>query len=128
MFSRFTLRGRRTRYRRDTDLLRGKYVDRSTGRHLVLILVLMICVIIDAASTLYILDNGGTEANPIMNSALQRGVGWFLAIKLGPLPVAFLLLSIHRYFPWVRGALFFLVVVYGLLALYHAYLLLRILL
>ena len=126
MFSRFTLRGRRTNIRRDTDGLRGRYIDRSTGRHLVLILILMICIFLDAASTLYILDHGGNEVNPIMASALQRGVGWFLMVKLGPLPLAFLLLSIHRYFSWVRYALIFLVLVYGTLALYHISLLARI--
>lgn len=126
MFSRFTLRGRRIRIRRDLDTLRGRYIDRSTGRHLVLILILMICIFLDAASTLYILDHGGNEVNPIMESALQRGVGWFLLVKLGPLPLAFLLLSIHRYFSWVRFALIFLVLVYGTLALYHILLLTRI--
>jgi hypothetical protein len=125
MFSRFTLRGRRTRIRRDTDLLRGRYIDRSTGRHLLLILILMLCITLDAMSTLYILDNGGNEVNPIMESALQRGVGWFLMIKLVPLPIAFLLLSIHRYFTWVRWALVALVLIYGSLAMYHLVLLAR---
>lgn len=126
MFSRFTLRGRRTRIRRDTDMLRGRYIDRSTGRHLALILLLMIFITLDAMSTLYILDNGGTEVNPLMERALQRGVGWFLMIKLGPLPIAFLLLSIHRYFVWVKSALILLVVIYGTLALYHLSLLTKI--
>ena len=127
MFSRFTLRGRRTRIRRDADALRGRYIDRTAGRHLVLILVLMVFITLDAMSTLYILDNGGNEVNPLMERALQRGVSWFLLVKLGPLPIAFLLLSIHRYFSWVRLALIFLVLVYGTLALYHISLLAKIL-
>ena len=126
MFSRFTLRGRRTRIRRDADLGRGRYIDRSTGRHLALIVLLMVFITLDALSTLHILDQGGNEVNPLMENALQRGVGWFLMIKLVPLPVAFLLLSIHRYFRWVRWALLALVAVYGSLALYHVSLLLRI--
>ena len=121
--SRFTLRGRRAQIRRDLDLMRGRYVDRSSGRHLALILVLLILVTLDAGSTLYILEHGGRELNPLMDRALRRGVGWFLAFKLAPLPLAFLLLSIHRYFRWVRAALGILVVVYGTLALYHLYLL-----
>ncbi len=126
MFSRFTLRGRRTRHRRDSDMLYGRYIDRSTGRHLALILLMMVFITLDAMSTLYIIDNGGNEVNPIMERALQRGVGWFLMVKLGPLPVAFLLLSIHRYFTWVRWALVGLVLVYGTLAIYHISLLMKI--
>ncbi|MBD3222848.1 hypothetical protein GF314_16595 [bacterium] len=127
MLSAYSLRGRRTRIRRDTDLLRGRYVDRSTGRHLILIVLLMLFVSLDAASTLWIIDRGGTEANPVMANTLERGVGWFLLVKLGPLPLAFTLLSVHRYFGWVKAALALLVVVYGALMIYHFTILARIL-
>ncbi|MEZ4386225.1 MAG: DUF5658 family protein [Candidatus Krumholzibacteriia bacterium] len=127
MFSPFSLRGQRTRIRRETDFLRGRYVDRSTGRHLVLLLLLLLFVTLDAASTLFIIENGGNEVNPLMNATLQRGVGWFLLVKLGPLPLAFALVSVHRYFRWVRLALATLLVVYGVLMGYHLLLLVRIL-
>ncbi|HOX24593.1 MAG TPA: DUF5658 family protein [Candidatus Krumholzibacteria bacterium] len=126
IFSRFTLRGHRARIRRRADFARGRYVDRSTGGHLGSILLLLIFIVLDAASTLYILERGGSEVNPLMANALDRGVGWFLLIKLAPLPVAFLLLSIHRYFRWVRAALILLVVVYGVLAIHHLALLAKI--
>jgi len=125
--SRYTLRGRRVRIRREGDLARGRYVDRSSGSHLLLILLLLTLITADAASTLFILENGGTEVNPLMVHTLERGVGWFLLVKLGPLPLAFLLLSVHRYFGWVRAALGFLVTVYGLLLLYHIHLTIKIL-
>lgn len=128
MLSAYTLRGRRTRVRRDTDFLRGRYVDRSTGRHLLLLVLLMLFVTLDAMSTLYILENGGTEANPLMETTLERGVGWFLMVKLGPLPLAFTLFSVHRYFGWVKVGLTLLVVVYGGLMLYHFWILVRIML
>ena len=126
LFSRFTLIGRRIALRRNADLLRGRYIDRAAGGYLALILVLLVLIVLDAASTLYISRNGGTEVNPIMDHALRRGVGWFLAIKLAPLPLAFLLLSIHRYFHWVRTVLTTLVLIYSGLALYHVSLLLKI--
>lgn len=128
VLSRFTLRGRRSTIRRSFDLLRGRYVDRSSGGHLALIVTLLILITVDTASTLYILAHGGKELNPLMDNALRKGTGWFLLCKFGPLPVAFLMLSIHRYFRWVRATLGFLVAVYGLLSLYHLYLLARILL
>lgn len=126
MFSSHSFRGRRVRIRRDTDFLRGRYVDRSTGGHLLLILLLLLFVTLDAMSTLVILERGGTEVNPLMNATLQRGVGWFLLVKLGPLPLAFALLSVHRYFRWVRLALGMLVAVYGVLMLWHVTLLVKI--
>lgn len=126
MLSRFTLRGKRSRIRRDFDLERGRYVDRSRGRYLGLILVLIVFIAIDALSTLYIIAQGGTEANPIMDSTLELGVGWFLLVKLGPLPAAFILLSVHRYYRWVRFALFALAAIYTTLMLYHISLLLKI--
>jgi len=127
MFSSFSLRGRRIRIRRDTDLLRGRYVDRSTGRHLVFVVLLLLFVSLDALSTLFIIERGGSEVNPLMDATLRRGVGWFLLVKLGPLPLAFALLSVHRYFSWVKVALGALVAIYGALMLYHMSLLARIL-
>lgn len=125
LLSRFSLRGRRTWIRRDTDGLRGRYVDRSTGRHLLAVVLLLVFVSLDALSTLLLLEQGHGEANPLMDATLRKGVGWFLLVKLGPLPLAFALLSVHRYFRWIRHALGLLVVVYGCLMLYHASLLLR---
>ena len=126
--SRFTLRGRRAEIRRKLDILRGRYVDRSSGGHLALIVWLLILIAVDTGSTLIILAYGGRELNPLMDSVLRQGLGWFLLCKFGPLPVAFLMLSIHRYFRWVRATLIALTVVYGVLALYHLYLLAKIVL
>ncbi len=126
LLSKFSLVGRRFHIRRDTDFLRGRYVDRSSGIHLALILTLLIFITLDAASTLYILSHGGTEVNPFMDRALRKGVGWFLLIKLGPLPIAFFLLSVHRYFNWVRYLMYGLAAIYGALMCYHLFLLLKI--
>ena len=126
LLSKFSLVGRRFQIRRDTDFLRGRYVDRSNGIHLAVILTLLIFIALDAASTLYILSHGGTEVNPFMDRALRKGVGWFLLIKLGPLPIAFFLLSVHRYFNWVRFLMYGLTGIYGALMCYHLFLLFRI--
>ncbi len=125
--SRFTLRGNRRRIRRQDDLRRGRYVDRADGPYLGGIVALVVLIVLDAVSTLFILSRGGTEENPLMASLIARGSAWFLLVKLGPLPVAFLLLSVARYFGWTRWALTTMVLVYGVLAGYHVYLLLQIL-
>ncbi len=125
--SRFTLRGNRRRIRRQDDFARGRYVDRADGSYLGGVVALVFLIVLDAASTLFILSRGGTEENPLMASLLARGVGWFLLVKLGPLPFAFLLLSAARYFGWIKWALGGLLAVYGMLAAHHVQLLLHIL-
>jgi hypothetical protein len=125
--SRFSLRGRRRRIRRQEELANRPYVDRADGGYLGSIVTLVALIVLDSASTLFILSRGGTEANPLMQSLLERGPGWFLLVKLGLLPIAFLLLSIARYFGWVRWGLAALLLVYGGLAAYHIHLLTRIL-
>jgi len=125
--SRFTLRGQRHRIRRREDLARGRFVDRATGMFLAGVVTMVLFVALDATSTLYILRHGGTEKNPLMATLIERGTGWFLLVKLGPLPFAYLLLSVARYFGWIKWALITLLLVYGALALYHLQLLLRIL-
>ncbi len=97
------------------------------GGYLGGIVALITLIILDSLSTLFIVSRGGTEENPLMQTLLERGPGWFLFVKLGPLPVAFLLLSIARYFGWVRWGLAALLIVYGALATYHLVLLARIL-
>jgi hypothetical protein len=125
--SRFTLRGRRRRFRRRDDHARHRYVDRADGRYLRAVVALLALIVLDATSTLFILERGGSEENPLMENLLARGVGWFLLVKLGPLPLAFVLLSVARYFGWVKAALAVMLLVYGTLAAYHIYLLSRIL-
>ncbi len=126
--SRYTLWGRRLRIRRENDLERGRYVDRAQGPYLGAVILLVVLVLVDAVSTLFILAHGGTEENPLMQSILERGRGWFLAVKLLPLPLAYLLLSVARYVGWVRWGMRILLAVYGALAAYHLVLLSRILL
>jgi hypothetical protein len=125
--SRFTLRGNRRRIRRAEDLARGRYVDRADGPYLGGIVTLVALIVLDAVSTLFILSRGGTEENPLMASLLARGTGRFLLVKIGPLPIAFLLLSVARYFGWTRWALTAMILVYGALAAYHVHLLMKIL-
>jgi hypothetical protein len=121
LFSRYTMWGRRTRVRRDDDGDDRRYVDRASGGFLALVVALVVLVSFDAFSTLHIVRSGGGEDNPLMDWVLRRSVPLFLAIKLLPLPVAFVLVSIHRYFNWVRIGLSVAVAIYGVLALYHLY-------
>jgi hypothetical protein len=58
-----------------------------------LLRLIFLANLIDAYLTLVWIDAGvATEANPIMNYLLQRGVGWFLAGKITAISIACLIL------------------------------------
>lgn len=56
----------------------------------------MIGCALDALLTLYLLDNGAVEANPLMAAALTLGAREFVLLKLALTGIALLLLAIHH--------------------------------
>ena len=126
MFSRYTLFGRRRRNRRDTDPSKRYYIDRIDGRYLKALIAVLTFIVVDAFSTLHIIQNGGGEANPLMAWVLERGTGWFVTLKICTALTGFLLLAVHRFFPVARWLATLLLLSYGGIVLYHVYLLLRI--
>lgn len=126
--SRYTLVGRRRRNRRATDPLRRYYVDRPDGRWLWALLALVAMIVLDGTLTLYILSQGGSEVNPIMNWIYGQGWGWFMGVKVGTALVAFPFLAVHRFFGTARTGTAFLLLAYGSVMLIHVHTLLKILL
>jgi hypothetical protein len=74
--------GRRRRQRRADEHRRPYYVDRFTRRAALSALLLMAFSLCDAVVTLYLLDAGCVEINPVMGFLLDRGAGTFLVGKL----------------------------------------------
>jgi hypothetical protein len=126
-FSRYTLVGRRLRNRRDADPAGRYYVDRSDGRYQLMLWGLALLVSVDALSTLFILDSGGGESNPLMAWLYGHGSAWFLGVKLGTLAAALPLLTVHRFFPVARLGLALLLAIYGWVMFVHAEVLWRLL-
>ncbi len=126
MLSRYTVVGRRRRNRRGTDPQIAYYVDWVEGTYLRVLMGILILIAVDTFSTLYIISQGGAEANPLMAWMLGRGPLWFIFAKLGSAVVAFLLLAVHRFFPVARALTSLLLGAYGALVFYHVYLLFRI--
>ena len=126
MFSRYTLFGRRRRNRRDTDPSTRYYVDWIDGHYRRALILVVLFILADIASTLHIISRGGGEANPIMAMVLGLGPGWFVAVKVVSALWAFLLLAVHRFFPVARLLAAVLLTVYGAVVLYHLYLLVQI--
>ncbi len=123
MFSRYTLFGRRRQNRRGSDPSIRYYVDWISGPYLKVLIAVAAFIIIDAFSTLHIMDNGGGEANPLMDWMIQRGVGWFIFVKFCTALVGFMVLAVHRFFPLCRPLVGVLLLAYGGIVCYHVYLL-----
>jgi hypothetical protein len=126
MMSRYTIVGRRRRNRRLSDPQASYYVDWIGGGYLWALVGVLVLIAIDTFSTLYIISNGGGEANPIMRWMLELSPISFALVKLASAVGAFLLMAVHRFFPVARALVTLLLAAYGLLVCYHVLLLIRI--
>ena len=72
---------------------------------LVMALGLLLLSCIDAALTMYLLDRGATEANPLMNYLLTKGIHTFVYTKVAMTAICIIVLVMHyhsRIFNWLR--------------------------
>ena len=77
----FLFGGKRENIRRQEDIKRIFYVDHySPGLFFAIVSILFLCVI-DALLTLFLLDHGAYEINPVMAYFLKFGPYTFLAFK-----------------------------------------------
>jgi hypothetical protein len=91
-------------------------------RDLLLVLVILVLNILDAAFTLDYLQKGGTEANPVASRLIEAGENWFVYAKCILVTLCLVFLMLHKTFKYVRAALLFLLSFYGILLAYHIYL------
>jgi len=124
ILSRFTLSGRRTSLRRNEDQARGGYVDRYSSGLLLLLVVLLVLNALDAVFTIFILDCGGQEVNPLIETLVGYCGEQFWIWKFLLVAVAVLFLCLHSQFPRVKSALWVVTLVYGGVILYQVYLIL----
>ena len=103
--SRYLIVGGRRVKRRRIDDPPAYYVDRlGAGVWLVLLLIFLFQVL-DANLTLYHLQRGGIELNPLMGHLISTGERTFFVVKLGIAALGLLFLGIHKNFPMVRSGL-----------------------
>ena len=116
--------GRRKGFRRAGEGDQA-YVDCLARR--IVGLTILVCVgsILDALLTLLHLENGGCEANPLMDVALAHGSALFVVLKLGITSVAAWFLAAHQQFPLAYRGLHGIALGYGVLLAYHLALVLR---
>jgi len=75
------LSGKRSNARREEDLHRTFYFDRYSSSIFAAIVVILLLSVLDALLTLYLIENGSTELNPIMSYFLKYGPFVFMGAK-----------------------------------------------
>lgn len=120
MLSRFLFTGRRRGGRREGEADRI-YVDRPGPWIVAGFFVLVLLSILDAAFTLSHLEQGATEANPLMRAALELGDPAFVIIKTVVTVLAVGFLCLHKNWPLGRLCLALALLGYSALTVYHLY-------
>jgi hypothetical protein len=75
------LSGKRAKARRQEDSHRTFYFDRYSSHIFAAIVAILLLSVLDALLTLYLIDNGSTELNPVMSYFLRYGPFVFMGAK-----------------------------------------------
>jgi hypothetical protein len=73
--------GRRARVRREEDWEGTFYFDRYSSKLFGAIVLILLLSVLDALLTLYLIDRGSTELNPVMSYFLKYGPFVFMGAK-----------------------------------------------
>ncbi len=67
--------------RRETDRRQIALLDYYSPRIFYAVILILLLSVVDALLTLWLLDNGAVEMNPVMAYFLNKGANTFLAVK-----------------------------------------------
>ncbi|MGD2186902.1 MAG: DUF5658 family protein [Desulfobacterales bacterium] len=73
--------GKRAKARRQEDLHRTFYFDHYSSNIFAAIVAILLLSVLDALLTLFLIDNGSTELNPVMSYFLKYGPFAFMGAK-----------------------------------------------
>lgn len=119
--SKYTFIGRRRTARRGEEQY-NYYVDRLGGKVWAIILFIIILSVIDSIFTLYFLNKGFREVNPLMNIAIFVGRPFFIVSKYIFTIIGILVLSLHKNFKFVKELISLIIIFYLFLNVYHIWL------
>ena len=123
-FSRYALLGRRQSIRRKSDRKTNIYVD-LYGHYLLLSLLLIILLsILDAYFTIFHIEKGAREINPLMDFLMGYGNTYFFVIKYTLTALGLILLCIYKSLPISRTVIICLLFFYLTVFANHIYLIL----
>jgi hypothetical protein len=112
LLSKFTFWGRRRTFRRKVDQQRDGYIDRySSGLFFLLILIVGLNIL-DALFTTIVLDFGGWEVNPIVDSVISLYGDKFWVWKFAIVSVSLVLLCLHSKFRFTKTIILGITVIY----------------
>jgi hypothetical protein len=77
----FLFSGKRAKARRKEDKHRTFYFDRYSSHLFAAIVAILLLSVLDALLTLYLIDNGSTEVNPVMSYFIEYGPFVFMMVK-----------------------------------------------
>ena len=118
LWSALRWQGRRQGFRRSGEGHRA-YVDCLAWRTVVLAALVYAGSILDAILTLLHLQDGGSEANPLMHLALAHSTTVFITCKLSMTGGVVWFLAVHQQFPLAARGLYGLALGYGAVLAYH---------
>ncbi len=119
LLSKYIFWGRRSRFRRKEDQKRGGYVDRYSPGLLFLFTLIIGLNVLDALFTMGILDLGGHEVNPVVNSVVSIYGDKFWVWKFGIVSFSAILLCIHIKFRLVKALTLGIALIYVGVILYQ---------
>jgi hypothetical protein len=90
-----------------------------------LVLFIVLSSALDALFTLLYIQQGGSEANPVMALALNQGIIAFIGLKMGLTGLGASLLAIHEHAWLGRKSLQAMALTYSALLMYHLMLFVR---
>ena len=124
IISKFTFTGRRYGGRRSNDK-HNYYADHLGVKTWAVIGLVILLSVIDSLFTVYFLDHGLQEMNPLMALATARGISVFMAVKYLFTAAGILLLAFHKTFFLVKPLIALIIILYVLLNSYHLWLFLN---
>ncbi len=125
--------GRRKEVRRFDDHRKNFFLDLHSLKVFSIIIAVLLLSVIDATLTLYLIRNGATEVNPIMEYYLKYGPLPFLSAKYLLTTASVILLLIHKnvylFGTKIRAKFLFIIffVVFASVVLWELYLILFVL-
>ena len=81
IFNKYLLTGTRSQSRRKKDENGPRQMDRYSNKILFIILVILGLSLMDALFTLFLIDNGAQEVNPVMAFYINMSPVWFICVK-----------------------------------------------
>jgi hypothetical protein len=119
ILSRYTITGRRSKFRRMEEQKKGGYVDRYDVRLFIWALALLSLNILDALFTRIILAVGGNELNPVMRWVIENYGDDFIAWKFAIISVPIIIVCLHAKFRETKPVLYFFTFLYSIVVIHQ---------